>query len=321
MMLVLLAMVPAGFATIWFYGYGALFNVLFAAMLALALEHFILWLRQLPRPNLLLDGSALVTGAIIGLALPSASPWWIAFIATGASMLLGKHLFGGLGYNIFNPAMVGYALVLVSFPLELSQWSVPRQNLITPPGFTASLQLWLGVLPADSITGATPLEIMKFRPGLTLDELKATGNGLGNIGGYASEWVNLAFLAGGLWLLRLRIFTWHAPLGLLAGLVLAAVFSYDGGSSQSSGSPLFHLFSGATMIGAFFIITDPVTGAASGRGRLLMGLLVGVLTFSIRTAGGYPDGIAFAILFMNMVVPAVDLLHTRRGTHDSPNAK
>lgn len=312
-MLVLLAMVPATLVTIWFYGYGVLFNVLFAAALALGLEHFILRLRQLPRSHPLLDGSALLTGTIIGLALPGTSPWWVALIATLTAMLLGKHLFGGTGYNIFNPAMVGYAVVLVSFPLELSQWAEPRHGLITPPGLLASWQIWLGALPADAITGATPLEVVKFRQGLTLAELKATSVGIGSFGGYASEWVNLAFLAGGLWLLRLRIFTWDAPLGMLTGLALAAAVSYDGGSSQSAGSPLFHLFSGATMMGAFFIITDPVTGAAGSWGRLLLGFLVGILVFAIRAGGGYPDGVAFAILTMNMMAPVVDLFHTRRG--------
>ena len=318
MRLVTLALLPALLVMFWFYGYGHLFHLLFSAGLALSLEHLVLWLRRLPRPQIALDGSALLTGALIGLSLPSLAPWWIAFIAVTAGMLLGKHLFGGLGYNIFNPAMVGYALVLVAFPLELSLWATPRQLDGAPFHFLESLQLWLGATPSDAFTGATPLEVVKFREGLTLNELKASTTAIGRFGGYASEWVNLAFLLGGLWLLWLKIFTWHAPIGLLAGLALTAILFYEGGGSASGGSAWFHLFSGATMMGAFFIVTDPVTGVSGARARLLMGFLVGVLIFCIRAFGGYPDAVAFAILIMNMLAPAIDLYYAKGGYLGSP---
>ncbi|XKD48717.1 Ion-translocating oxidoreductase complex subunit D [Pseudomonas aeruginosa] len=162
--------------------------------------------------------------------------------------------------------------------------------------------------------------MLKTDRSLTVDELFAGNPAFGHLGSAGSEWVNLAFLLGGLFLLWRRLFTWHAPLGMLAGLFAMSLLFWNGSGSDSHGSPLFHLFSGATMLGAFFIVTDPVSGATSNRGRLVFGLGVGVLTYVIRAWGGYPDGVAFAVLLMNLAAPTIDY-YTRPRTYGHRKAE
>jgi electron transport complex protein RnfD len=153
---------------------------------------------------------------------------------------------------------------------------------------------------------ATPLDLLKQNRSLLVEDLWAQNPQFGRWGGLGWEWANIGFLAGGLWLLYKRIFTWHAPVSMLASLALLSAIFYDSGSSASAGSPLFHLLSGATMLGAFFIVTDPVTSAVSNRGRLVYGTAIGILVFVIRTWGNYPDAVAFAVLIMNFAAPFVD---------------
>ncbi len=230
--------------------------------------------------------------------------------AVGAAfaIVFGKQLYGGIGYNPFNPAMVGYVVLLVSFPVEMTTWAAPRA-LAEPalPGLVESVALIFGGVPApDGVTSATPLDAFRHREGLTAAEWQAASPLDGRVGGRGWEWVNLGFLAGGLYLLRRGVFTWHAPGAMLATLALGAALFWDGGSSASHGSPAHHLFSGAAMLGAFFIVTDPVSGATSARGRLVFGAGVGALTFTIRAIGNYPDALAFSVLLMNMAAPAID---------------
>jgi electron transport complex protein RnfD len=158
----------------------------------------------------------------------------------------------------------------------------------------------------DGATMATPLDVVRQNSSLLINDLWAQNPQFGLWAGVGWEWVNIAFLAGGLWLLYKRVFTWHAPVAMLAALALMAALFYDGGSSASGGSPLFHLLSGATMFGAFFIVTDPVTSAVSLRGRLIYGALIGVLIYIIRVRGNYPDAVAFAVLIMNFAAPFID---------------
>ncbi|GAB6389173.1 electron transport complex subunit RsxD [Stutzerimonas marianensis] len=315
MLQVLAATLPGVAALTWIYGAGTLINLIWASAVALACEAGVLKLRQRPVGFFLRDGSALVTAVLLALALPPYSPWWLTLIATAFAILLGKQLYGGLGQNPFNPAMIGYVVVLVSFPVEMTTWPIPHVV-----GLGAGLQHILGVtsLP-DGWAQATALDVLKVNNSLTIDELWANP-AFGHFGGIGSEVVNLAFLAGGLFLLHKRLFSWHAPVGMLAALALMSLVFWNGSGSDSHGSPLFHLLSGATMLGAFFIVTDPVSGATSTRGRLIFGAGVGVLVYVIRAWGGYPDGVAFAVLLMNLCAPTIDY-YTRPRTYGHRKAE
>ncbi|MFA5547771.1 MAG: electron transport complex subunit RsxD [Porticoccaceae bacterium] len=312
---VLLATLPGLVALTWNFGWGSLINVVLASLVALGLEAAIVAARGRPVLFYLRDYSALVTAVLLGLALPPLAPWWLVVIATLFAIAIAKHLYGGLGYNPFNPAMVGYVVVLISFPVQMTTWITPRDLLaegVSLPGLWQSLQI---VFPAlgtpelsDGFTGATPLDAFKQYSGLLVEQIyqREPLFNQAEIASYGWEWVNLGFLAGGVWLLYKRIFTWHAPLAMLAALTLMAALFHDGGSSTSGGSPLLHLFSGATMLGAFFIVTDPVTSAASTTGRLIYGAGVGILVYCIRVWGNYPDAVAFAVLLMNFAAPLID---------------
>jgi electron transport complex protein RnfD len=201
--------------------------------------------------------------------------------------------------------MAGYVILLISFPVQMTSWAPPR-GLGEMPGLLESLQACFMPALYDGATMATPLDVVRQNSSLLISDLWAQNPQFGLWAGVGWEWVNIAFLAGGLWLLYKRIFTWHAPVAMLAALALMAALFYDGGSSASGGSPLFHLLSGATMFGAFFIVTDPVTSAVSLRGRLIYGALIGVLIYIIRVRGNYPDAVAFAVLIMNFAAPFID---------------
>lgn len=315
MLLVLAATLPGVVVLTWLYGAGTLINLAWACLAALGFEAAILKLRQRPVVFFLRDGSVLVTAVLLALALPPYSPWWLTLIATGCAVVFGKQLYGGLGQNPFNPAMIGYVVVLISFPVEMTTWPVPHSV-----GLGAGLQHILGIasLP-DGWTQATALDVLKVNKSLTIDELWSNP-AFGHFGGIGSEVVNLAFLAGGLFLLHKRLFSWHAPVGMLAALVLMSLVFWNGSGSDSNGSPLFHLLSGATMLGAFFIVTDPVSSATSPRGRLIFGAGVGILVYVIRAWGGYPDGVAFGVLLMNLAAPTIDY-YTRPRTYGHRKAE
>lgn len=308
---VLLATVPGALALLYFFGVGVLLNLILACASALLLEAAVLKLRNRPVAFYLKDYSALVTAVLLGLALPPYCPWWVVVIGVFFAIVVAKHLYGGLGFNPFNPAMVGYVVLLISFPLEMTQWAVPAGALIEGQslvGVTDALQKVFFGTNIDGYTAATPLDIVKQNAGQTLDDIYEDSAVLkaGWLAGHGWEWVNLAFLVGGVYLLYKKIFTWHAPIAMLGSLGLLAVMFYDSGSSNSAGSPLFHWLSGATMLGAFFIVTDPVTSAVSTRGRLIYGAGIGLLVFVIRVWGNYPDAVAFAVLLMNFAAPFID---------------
>ena len=302
MLQVLLATVPAVLVLTWLFGIGTLINLLWASLVALGCEAAILAMRKRPITFYLKDGSALVTAVLLALALPPYAPWWLTLIAVGFAIIFGKQLYGGLGQNPFNPAMLGYVVVLISFPLPMTTWPAPHSV-----GMLAGIEhIWgLASLP-DGWSQATALDSLKLNTSLTVDELWAQNPAFGRFGGQGVEWVNLAFLLGGLYLLKQKLISWHAPVGMLAALAVMSLLFWNGSGSDSNGSPLFHLLSGATMLGAFFIVTDPVSGATSQLGRLIFGAGVGVLLYIIRTWGGYPDGMAFAVLLMNLAAPTID---------------
>ena len=302
MLLVLAACAPGALALTWLFGIGTLVNLLWASLVALGVEAAILKIRQRPLGFYLSDGSALVTAVLLALALPPYAPWWLTLVAVGFAIVFGKQLYGGLGQNPFNPAMLGYVVVLISFPVEMTSWPKPHGV-----GLLDGLQQIFGLaqLP-DGWSQATALDSLKINKSLTMDELWAANPAFGKVGGAAVEWVNAAFLLGGLFLLHKRLISWHAPVGMLAALTVMSLLFWHGSGSDSNGSPLFHLFTGATMLGAFFIVTDPVSGATSNLGRLIFGAGVGILVYIIRTWGGYPDGVAFAVLLMNLAAPTID---------------
>ncbi|TMU76152.1 RnfABCDGE type electron transport complex subunit D [Pseudomonas fluorescens] len=301
MKLVLLATLPGLLTLFWFYGWGVLINLLLAIVTALMVEAAVLRLRRQPMQPTLSDGSALVSATLLAAALPPYCPWWLTVTAIASGLLFGKHAYGGVGRNPFNPAMLGFALAMVMFPQPMTHWPAHGLDL------TAAFQQVFGAGQApDAWAQATVLDSLRINKSLTMDELFASNPAFGRFGGHGVEWVNLAFLAGGLFLLQRRVFGWHAPAGMLASLFVVSLLFWNGSGSDSQGSPLFHLLSGATMLGAFFIITEPVSGAKTALARLLFGVGVGLLTYLIRTWGGYPDGVAFAVLLMNLCVPALE---------------
>jgi len=302
---VLLATIPGIIVLTHFFGFGTLVNLVWGAIVAIACESLALALRGRPLGFYLKDCSALVTSTLLCVALPPYAPWWLIAVGVASSLLLAKHLYGGLGYNPFNPAMVGYVILLISFPVQMTAWAPPR-GVGELPGLLEALQACFLPSAYDGVTMATPLDVLKQNNSLLIEDLWTNSPLFGRWAGIGWEWVNIAFLAGGAWLLYQRIFTWHAPVAMLVSLSLMAAIFYDGGSSASGGSPLFHLLSGATMFGAFFIITDPVSSAVSVRGRLVFGALIGVLVYIIRVRGNYPDAVAFAVLIANFAAPFID---------------
>ncbi|MGE6108770.1 electron transport complex subunit RsxD [Aeromonas sobria] len=320
MLLVILACLPGLAAQIWFFGWGSVIQIALAAVTALGCEALVLRLRARPIKPALLDGSALLTAVLIGLALPPLLPWWMTLVATAFAIIIAKHLYGGLGQNLFNPAMVAYVLLLVSFPVQMTSWLPPSDIAAYGIGFGDAVstiftgfsldgysmtQLKQGV---DGLTMATPLDTLKtgLGQGLTASEVM-THSVFEGWGGIGWSWVNLGYLLGGLFLLQQRVIAWRIPVAMLASLFAAATLGYLI-SPDATATPMFHLFSGATMLGAFFIATDPVSASTTARGRLIYGALIGVLIYLIRRFGGYPDAIAFAVLLANLCVPMIDSL-------------
>lgn len=304
---VLVALMPGIAAYIVLFGPGILITLSLASATALLAEAALLKIRGFPLKPFLLDLSALVTAWLLALSLPSMAPWWLVVTGTLFAIVVAKHLYGGLGQNIFNPAMVGFAVLIVSFPVQMTQWSGPLELTQTDLNLAQSAAVIFGAeAKLDGIAMATPLDAL--RTGLlqqyTVDEVLTRAN-FGHYGGVGFEWLAGFFLLGGLLLWALRIISWHVPLSFLAGIWLTAGFLhfFDPGRY---GAPWFHLFSPSVMLCAFFIATDPVSGATTPKGKLIFGLGAGFLTMLIRTWGGYPDGVAFAILLMNVCAPLID---------------
>lgn len=307
---VMLAMLPGIIGLIMAFGPGILINLMLCIATALLTEACILRLRHRVIMKTLTDGSAVVTAMLLAVALPAIAPWWIAVLGTFFAVAATKQLFGGLGQNPFNPAMAAYAFLLVSFPLEMSLWPQPF-------GWHISDFSWYEM--ADALTGATPLDAFRNKGMLTAEEFWQQPDLLSSDMVSAWAWIALAWSIGGAWLLWQRVISWQAPAGMLLALTVLAAFFYGVDPSQYA-SPWFHWVSGATLLSAFFIVTDPVSGATSRLGQLFFGLGVGVLVYVIRTWGNYPDAIAFAVLLMNFAAPTIDY-YTRPRTHGHSSAK
>lgn len=306
--LVLLACLPGLLALTWLHGWGTLLNLLLTTTAALATEAVLLRAQRRPVRAALGDGSVLVSATLLAIALPAYLAWWVPVIASASALALGKHVYGGLGKNPFNPAMLGYAVALVSFPAQMTQWPGPQ-----PLDLGTSLEAVFGLaVRPDAWAQATVLDVVRHNQSLTIEELFGQHPAFGRFAGAGSEWVALAFLAGGLLLLQRKVFSWHAPVAMLGSLFIMSLLGWNGSGSDSNGSPLFHLLAGSSLFVAFFIVTEPVSGPRAASARLLFGAGVGVLVYLIRTWGSYPDGSAFAVLLMNLCVPALERWAARR---------
>jgi len=311
MLLVILALVPGYVAYVYFFGWGVIINSVICVITALLSEAVVLRLRQRPLWPYLTDGSALVTALLLALALPPILPWWLAMLATLFAIVLAKHLYGGLGYNPFNPAMVGYAMLLIAFPKYMTAW-LPARHAQLGLGLLDNLRYnFLGLLPDqtsyDAMTQATPLDKLHIQLGLgkTVNETVTSFHQFSGLFGVGWDWVSLMFLLGGLFLIYKRVISWQIPLAMLGSLALISSITWLLNAAHYP-NPLFHLFGGASMLGAFFIATDPVTASTTPRGRLIYGAGIGIITYVIRTWGGYPDGVAFGVLLMNLSAPMID---------------
>ncbi|MCI0507520.1 MAG: RnfABCDGE type electron transport complex subunit D [Gammaproteobacteria bacterium] len=308
---VIYALCPAAVVAFYCFGWGILTNLVIACAGALLWESLMLYLRNRPITSYVTDNSALVTAILLGLALPPMAPWWLLLTGTFFAIAVAKQLYGGLGYNALNPAMAGYAVLLISFPREMSAWLAPLALPVADLGFFETVA-WVifNDLPNDvtfdTFTSATPLDYLRteISRGVSFSEVRVSPV-VGAIAGKGVEWINLAVLLGGLWLCYKKLISWHIPVTVLAGLgVLSGAFHFY--APERFADPGFHLFSGATMLCAFFIATDPVTAPVTPLGKIIYGFLIGFLTYIIRTWGGYPDAVAFAVLLMNFTAPLLD---------------
>jgi len=309
MLKVMLALIPGIVAHAWLFGPGIWVSLLLCSAFAIGFEALILLMRGLPLKPFLSDNSALLTAWLLALSLPTLAPWWLYAIGIGIAIVVAKQLYGGLGQNLFNPAMVGYAALIVSFPVYMTQWAAPVALA------DHALTLWdafdvvfagQGSISADAYTSATVLDTWKTQVRLNAPTESILNQPIfGWAGGQGHEIVALMYLAGGLLLLGIKLITWHIPLAFLLGLAATAGVLHLIDPTQHA-SPLLHLLSGGAMLGAFFIATDPVSAASTPRGKLIYAGMAGFLIAIIRGFGSFPDGVAFAILLMNMCVPFID---------------
>jgi len=318
MYLIIASLIPAIALKSYFFGMGNLLQISIAIIVALLAEGLVLALRKRPVFNTLKDGSAILTAVLLGISIPTLAPWWVITIGTFFAIVFVKQLYGGLGQNLFNPAMAAYVLLLISFPVQMTSW-LPELSL-QPIALTFADQLhfiFYGIsidgyslsqlsVSIDGQTMATPLNTVKngLHSGLTLTEIANSAEGA-LTSASAIAWINIAFFLGGIVLFIKGVIHWHIPAAFLAGISL---FSFIGFAFDPDLviSPLFHLFSGATMLGAFFILTDPVSAATTPKGRIIYAMLIALIVVIIRNIGGYPDAVAFAVLLGNMCVPLID---------------
>lgn len=323
MLWVILAMMPALFTQIYYFGFGVLVQSMLAISVALLAEFTSMKLRGKKPLSYLSDFSVVLTALILAMAIPPYAPYWIIIIGTLSAVLLGKHVYGGLGQNPFNPAMIGYVVLLISFPLQMTTWMPPIHLLQEPPTFADAFSLVFSGFTTDGftlsqlahsidgITQATPLDTAKifYKSHNELNdfyELIKLPIFMGNGTDFAQGWwqVNIAFLLGGLFLIWKRTIHWQIPVAMLVTFFCLATATALAGATHLS--VVSQMVSGAMMFGAFFIATDPVTASITPRGKIVFGALVGLLVYLIRYHGNFPDGVAFAILLSNICVPLID---------------
>ena len=292
---VLIALVPTFIFSIVFFGLGAILVTLTSVAACLVFEYVIQKYLMKQRPTIW-DGSAIITGVLLAFNLPSSLPLWIVVIGALVAIGIGKMSFGGLGNNIFNPALVGRVFLLISFPVQMTTWPVPN-----------------GFATADAVTGATPLALVKEAVkngqavGDTLSSVGITTGNLilGNIGGSLGEVAAIGLLLGFAYMLIRKIISWHIPVAIFATVIVFSGILNLADPAQFAG-PVFHLFTGGLMLGAIFMATDYVTSPMTHKGMLIYGVGIGLLTVIIRIFGAYPEGMSFAILIMNGFTPLIN---------------
>ncbi len=285
MLYVVLALLPAYLVALYYFGVGALAVSVIAIASCIGFEAFIQRFVLKTKVSIS-DGSAALTGLLLAMNLPSNLPWWMVIIGSMAAIGLGKMCYGGLGNNLFNPALVGRVFLLISFPAAMTVWPVPEP---------------FSIAYMDAQTAATPLSLMKFDQ--MLPPILSTI--VGNEGGSMGEVSAIALLLGGCFLLWKKVITWHIPVSILATVAvftgimhLVDPIAYE--------NPLWHLCSGGLLLGAIFMATDYVTSPMTTRGQLIYGVGIGLITVIIRLWGSYPEGVSFAILLMNTTTPLID---------------
>lgn len=309
MLNVCLALVPATAFGFYLFGWPAAMLWLVTCSAAIITEALCLLLQD-KSLHALRDSSALLSGWLLAMTLPPWAPWWIGAGGAAFAIAVGKHLYGGVGQNIFNPAMLARVALLVSFPLQMTTWIQPLG--FESPDFLTSVQIiFSGWQPNDGLTGATILGELKtgYAAG-SVEALSQTHfNGiqslLGQTAGSMAETSEFLVLLGAIWLLHKRIISWHIPISMLLVTALLALVSHHANPDHYA-SPLLHLSSGGIMLGAFFIATDYVTSPSSKLAQCLFGAGCGFVVFAIRSWGGFPEGIGFAVLFMNALTPLLD---------------
>jgi len=314
MLTVVAALVPATLFGFWLYGWPAVDLWLITIAAALFGEAACLKLAGRKTMQELFDGSALLTGWLLAISLPPWSPWWIGVMGGLFATSIAKQVFGGLGYNLFNPAMVARVFLLISFPVQMTIWVAPLPiTSANAPGFHEGLLIFLNGIPKlDAVSSATLLGFAKTELSRGIDLLHsllaatAPGNSLaGARAGSLGETASLLIAAGGLYLLYRRIVTWHIPVAMLAGIAIPAAIAHSVDPTRYL-DVTTQLLSGGALLGAFFIATDYVTSPNTKAGQLVFGAGCGLLTYIIRTWGGYPEGVAFAVLLMNALTPVID---------------
>lgn len=295
---VIYSLIPAGLAGVFYFGFGSLLMIAVCIGGAVAAE----WLVGRTRSrNTVMDGTAILTGFLLALILPPGIALWMAFLGAVVSILVGKAVFGGIGSNIFNPALVGRAFLQASFPVAITTW-IPQSNL---GGFSQlhghTLTLPFLKTQIAAVTTATPLSQVKFE-----GKIAAYSDlFLGNIPGSLGETSALLLIAGGVYLAIRNYLNWRIPVSIFLSVFVFAGFLHWL-SPQAYAPPLFHLLSGGLMLGAIFMATDPVTSPITQRGCWIFGIGIGFLVIIIRTFGGLPEGVMYAILLMNAFTPLIN---------------
>ena len=284
---VILALLPAAGCAVWFFGLRAVW--LIATCIAASVVTEAVCRLAMKRENSIGDLSATLTGLLLALNLPPDLPLWMAAVGGVFAIAVAKQAFGGLGYNPFNPALAARAFMLISFTGAMTTWAFPR-------GYEA-VEAATSATPVDAVTCATPLALIKKGDVAQLASLKSLL--LGNIGGCIGETCAIALLIGAAYLLIRRVITWHIPVSFLATVFIFAFF-------KGGVPPVFHVLSGGAILGACFMATDYVTSPITAKGKIVFGVGCGLLTMCIRSGGGYPEGVSFAILIMNAVTPLIN---------------
>ncbi len=314
MLWVMAALTPATAFGIYQFGLPALWLFIITVAACVITEAVCLYIAGKPVKPYLSDGSAVLTGWLLAMTLPPWTPWWIGVVGALLAIVVGKQVFGGIGQNLFNPAMVARVALLISFPLEMTTWVAPHPLFSeSAPGFIDSLGITFGFAHEfDAVSSATILGHVKTELGrgvsmidMGADLFNRFSFALGNVAGSLGETSAVLLLAGGLVLLMTRIISWHIPLSMMLTIaLLAGLFHWM--DAEHYPSALYHLLSGATLLGAFFIATDLVTSPVTKKGQLVFGAGCGALVFVIRTWAGYPEGMAFAVMLMNSFTPMID---------------